>query len=63
MFLNFRDIIKDESGQTTTEYLLILGFAAVIVILFKEKFKDVFEGIIGKVGTKLDGAVDEILGG
>ena len=47
--------LKDESGQTTTEYILIL---AVIVTIFMQ-FRRRLLGIITKLFGKLDEATDD----
>ncbi|HEY8278188.1 MAG TPA: Flp1 family type IVb pilin [Bdellovibrionota bacterium] len=49
--------LKDESGQTTTEYILIL---AVIVTIFMQ-FRKRLLAIITKLFGKLDAATDDAI--
>lgn len=53
---------KDESGQTSTEYILLVAVAAAIVIKFKSKIEglllDENTGILGKVFKKTSEAID-----
>jgi len=37
MFKLFRDYLKDEEGQTSTEYVLLLVVVALLVMKFKNK--------------------------
>lgn len=59
MVTKFKNFLKDESGQTTTEYILIL---AVIVTIFMQ-FRKKLLGIIEKLFKGLDGAADNALSG
>jgi pilus assembly protein Flp/PilA len=48
--------LKDESGQTSTEYILLVAVAAAIVIKFKGVITDKLlgdNGILGKVMGKV----------
>jgi pilus assembly protein Flp/PilA len=54
---NFKEFLRDESGQTTTEYILIL---AVIVTIFMQ-FKRKLSGILTKLFKGLDDATDSAL--
>jgi Flp pilus assembly pilin Flp len=49
--------MKDESGQTTTEYILIL---AVIVTIFMQ-FRTKLTGMLGKVFKQLDSATEDVI--
>ena len=60
--------LKDESGQTSTEYILLVAVAAAIVIKFKGAITkqlmgddgsggllgDVFKGVKSKVNSEFD---------
>jgi Flp pilus assembly pilin Flp len=60
--------LKDESGQTSTEYILLVAVAAAIVIKFKGAItnklmgengdggilKTVFDGVEGKISNDLN---------
>ncbi len=56
--------LKDESGQTSTEYILLVAVAAAIVIKFKGAItaqlmgEDGNGGILGKVMTKVGSDID-----
>ena len=52
----FKEFLIDESGQTTTEYILILAVIVTIFIQFKKRILSV----IGKLFDKVDGQVDGI---
>jgi len=55
--------LKDESGQTSTEYILLLVVVAMIVFRFKKVATRELEGlttkIFGKAGSLVDGLNDE----
>lgn len=52
--------LKDESGQTSTEYILLVAVVAMIVFKFKETAGKRLESITGSVFTKADTMVDKI---
>jgi Flp pilus assembly pilin Flp len=49
-------LLKDESGQSTTEYILILAVVVMIAMKFKSTFGVKLDGIINTLGTNLDSA-------
>ena len=49
--------LKDESGQTSTEYILLVAVAAAIVV----KFKKVIISKLG-LGDEGGGVMDEVFG-
>lgn len=59
--------LKDESGQTSTEYILLVAVAAAIVIKFKSAItnqlmgEDGNGGILGKVMQKVSGDIENEL--
>jgi Flp pilus assembly pilin Flp len=55
--LDIKNFLKDESGQTTTEYILIL---AVIVTIFMQFRKKLF-GILNKIFGQLDSSTNDIV--
>lgn len=63
----FMDYLKDESGQTSTEYILLVAVAAAIVIKFKGAItrqlmgEDGNGGILGKVINKVGEDIDSEL--
>ena len=51
--LNF---IHDESGQSTTEYILMLAVVVMIAMKFKQQFQGRINNLISTVGNQLDSA-------
>ena len=53
MFQLLVEYFKDEEGQTSTEYILLVAVVAMIVLKFKEKLNtklnSVLDGAFGKV--------------
>ena len=51
--------LKDESGQTSTEYILLVAVVAMIVFKFKKtadaKLGAITDGVFGKAQTMVDG--------
>lgn len=58
-----KEFLKDESGQTTTEYILILAVIVTIFIQFKGKLKKVLDKLLGGLDTATDSALEDIQGG
>ena len=58
MKLSLLKFVKDESGQTTTEYILILAVIVTIFMQFRNKLtsvlKKLFEGIDNSAGEVLE---------
>ena len=52
--------LKDESGQTSTEYILLVAVVAMIVFKFKEQAGKRLGEITGKVFDKADTMVQGI---
>lgn len=53
--------LKDESGQTSTEYILLVAVAAAIVIKFKDQIEKKLlgdDGVLGKVMGKINSNID-----
>ncbi len=55
--VKIKQFVKDESGQTTTEYILIL---AVIITIFMQ-FRKKLLGILGKIFGQLDDSTNDII--
>ena len=51
------EFLKDESGQTSTEYILLVAVVAVIILKFKDTLKDkldwLIEGVFNKANEEL----------
>ena len=52
--------LKDEDGQTSTEYILLVAVVAMIVFKFKDTAMRRLSGITDSVFDKADGWVDQI---
>jgi Flp pilus assembly pilin Flp len=50
--------LRDEQGQSTTEYILILS----VVVMIAMKFKNVFKGQMDTAVTTLGGNIQNALG-
>ena len=50
--------LKDESGQTSTEYILLVAVVAMIVFKFKQtagtKLDELTKSVFGKAGDMVD---------
>jgi pilus assembly protein Flp/PilA len=50
----FLAFLKDENGQTSTEYILLVAVVAIVIYKFKgimvEKLGELTEGVFGKAG-------------
>jgi pilus assembly protein Flp/PilA len=56
LFLNY---LKDEDGQTSTEYILLMAVVAAIVFKFKEVATERLTQIMDQVFTKAEGLLNE----
>lgn len=54
--------LKDESGQTSTEYILLVAVVAMIVFKFKETAGSKLDALTAKIFNKADGMVDQMGG-
>ena len=52
--------LKDEDGQTSTEYILLLAVVAMIVFKFKGVAEEKLTGITDSVFSKADSWVNEL---
>jgi Flp pilus assembly pilin Flp len=50
---------RDERGQSTTEYILMLAVVVMIAMKFKSVFLGKITGIVDNLGTKIDGVVSD----
>ena len=51
--------LKDESGQTSTEYILLVAVVAMIVFKFKAQASSRLETLTGNVFNKADDLLKE----
>lgn len=60
MIREFINYLKDEDGQTSTEYILLVAVVAVIIFKFKDKLQEKLNGLVDGVFSKTDGLLEEI---
>ncbi|MBF0299107.1 MAG: hypothetical protein HQK51_10330 [Oligoflexia bacterium] len=51
--------LRNEDGQTSTEYILLVAVVAMIVFKFREQAGQRLEQLTGKVFNKADGMLDQ----
>jgi pilus assembly protein Flp/PilA len=56
-FINY---LKDEDGQTSTEYILLVAVVAAVIFKFRETLESKLTGLVGKVFDKSDTILDDI---
>ena len=49
-----RKFILDESGQTTTEYILILAVVVTLIMQFKKNFTRLLQKMLGNLEQQID---------
>ena len=59
MFDSIRKFDRDESGQATTEYILILLVVVMVAMKFKNLITSRVEAMVGKLGDQMDDAMSE----
>ena len=52
--------LKDDSGQTSTEYILLVAVVAVVIYKFKGIMMDKLMGLTEGVFSKAEGLLDEM---
>lgn len=57
MKTKFQAFIRDEAGQSTTEYILILA----VVVMIAVKFKDKFGTSLGRAVDNIDGKINDAI--
>ncbi len=55
-----RNFIKDESGQTTTEYVLLLLFVVIAVRAVGGQLKDRLQGIMNAAFGKTEQYINDV---
>lgn len=50
-----KNLLKDESGQGATEYILLLVAVVMVSMLFKDKIKEVITAKLEEVGGSIQG--------
>ena len=54
MLTEFIKYLKDEDGQTSTEYILLVAVVAMIVLKFRKTLDEKLTGLMGTVFGKVD---------
>lgn len=54
----FKRLWRDDRGQTTTEYILILAIVVMVALQVKKGLKDGIGTLLGKVTQNLNEAVE-----
>ena len=54
-----KDLWNDQTGQSTTEYILILSVVVMIAMKFKQEFQSRLTNIVGKLGTDIESATQQ----
>ena len=52
-------LLKDDRGQSTTEYILILSVVVMVALKFKKQFSGTMDKMMGDLNGKLDGALKD----
>lgn len=55
------EFLKDESGQTSTEYILLVAVVAFVIFKFKDVINERLvgdNGLVNKVFSKADGILE-----
>ena len=50
----WKAFLRDERGQSTTEYILILSVVVMVAMKFKSTFQGKLNGIVDKLGVEID---------
>ncbi len=54
MNAKLRNLVHDEDGQTTTEYILMLLVAVTVISQFKKRIGVVISALFGKIDTGIE---------
>ena len=57
MLTEFINYLKDDDGQTSTEYILLVAVVAMIVLKFKKTLNDKLEGVMESVFGKVETSI------
>jgi pilus assembly protein Flp/PilA len=60
MMSKFIMYLKDEDGQTSTEYILLVAVVAAVIFKFKDILEEKLIGLVNKVFGKADSITDSI---
>jgi pilus assembly protein Flp/PilA len=60
--VTIKQFVKDESGQTTTEYILILAVIVTIFMQFRKKLLGILNKLFGGLDQATDNAMSDLGG-
>ncbi|MEE2670560.1 MAG: hypothetical protein VYA54_02555 [Bdellovibrionota bacterium] len=60
MVKEFFNYLRDEDGQTSTEYILLVAVVAAIIFKFKDKLQERLNTLIDGVFNKSDSLVQDL---
>lgn len=55
-----KNLLVDDRGQSTTEYILILAVVVMIAVKFKATFGNKLQSVVSNLGTQLDTATQDV---
>jgi len=58
MMTKFIEYLKDEEGQTSTEYILLVAVVAAVIFKFRSTLESKLDGLVNKVFNKADTITD-----
>ena len=58
----FLEFLRDEEGQTSTEYILLVAVAAMLVFKFKDKASTELENLTGNVFGEANNILSDMRG-
>jgi Flp pilus assembly pilin Flp len=56
---SLKRFLGDESGQSTTEYILILSVVVMVAMKFKNSFGKILMDLVAKVGSDVQSAASQ----
>lgn len=51
--------LRDDRGQSTTEYILILSVVVLVAMKFKQTFQSKLTGIVENLGNQIEGGMQD----
>lgn len=60
MMTRLKNFVQDDSGQTTTEYILILAVIVTIFMQFRKRLLKIVDKLFGGLDSATDEALSDI---
>ena len=57
-----KQFLKDQNGQTTVEYLLIIAVVVVVISVLGKNLKEQLPGVVNKVFSGVNKKIDQLMG-